>query len=331
MEARMDFRKLILSMGIAGAVGLVGCGSDSEEEPPPPPPPDPFFEPHQRSTPVPPTSACADTGNSYFYVVSVLDFATTSTETNQTPGFNIDGYNTPVSGTSGCGHPDRRFDVNQDGMVLDDENGIDNQLADLAPLLSGFLSLQDMVDGGDVLILVEAKYVDSLTNDDCVQVDLLLGEVPAGETLVLDASGRIAPGQAFVISDASYDDDGNPLISGLGSIVNGRLYIGPVTLSLSFPVDAQTEITLAIQSAQVAFNISATTLGVGVIGGALNVDALLSAVGGLLPDEFPPDTIRGILEPMMDINPDTNNANCDSVSLGLVFNGVDAEEHEEVL
>jgi hypothetical protein len=325
MEARMDFRKLILSMGVAGAVGLVGCGSDSEEEPPPPPPPDPFFEPHQRSTPVPPTSACADTGNSYFYVVNVLDFATTSTETNQTPGFNIDGYNTPVSGTSGCGHPDRRFDVNQDGMVLDDENGIDNQLADLAPLLSGFLSLQDMVDGGDVLILVEAKYVDSLTNDDCVQVDLLLGEVPAGETLVLDASGRIAPGQAFVISDASYDDDGNPLITGLGSIVNGRLYIGPVNLNLSVPVDGN-DVVLGIQTGQVAFNPSAAALSVGVIGGALNVDALLDAVGSLLPSEFPPDTIRGILEPMMDINPDTNNANCDSVSLGLVFSAVEAEE-----
>jgi hypothetical protein len=330
MEARMDFRKLILSMATAGAVALVGCGGDDNGTVDPPDPDDPYYAPDERSTPVPPTSACADTGDSYFYVVSVLDFATTSAETGQTPGFNLDGYNTPAGGSSGCGHMDRRFDVNQDGVVEEDENGIDNQLAELAPILSGFLTLQDMVDAGDILILVEAKYVDSLTNDDCVEVDLLLGELPPDTTLVLGEDGRIEPGQAFVISESSYDASGNALISGLGSIVNGRLYIGPVTLNLTVPVDGA-DVTLGIQSGQVAFNTSATALDVGVIGGALNVDALLDAVGSLLPDDFPPETVRSFLEPLMDINPDANNANCDSVSLGLVFGAVAAEEYQEVL
>jgi hypothetical protein len=320
----MDFRKLIVIMATAGAVALVGCGSDDEVAG------DPYYAPNERKTPVPPTAACADTGDSYFYVVNVLGFATTSAETGQTPGFNLDGYNTPAGGSSGCGHMDRRFDVNQDGVVEDDENGIDNQLAELASILASVLNLQAMVDDGDILILVEAKHVDSLTSDECVEVDLLLGDVPEGETLEYDASGRIAAGQAFVINPSSYDANGNALISGLGSIVDGRLYIGPVTLNLTVPVDGN-DVVLGIQTGQVAFNPSATALTVGVIGGALNVDALLDAVGSLLPDDFPPETVRSFLEPLMDINPDENNANCDSVSLGLSFGAVEAEEYEEVL
>jgi hypothetical protein len=323
MEARMDFRKLIVIMATAGAIALVGCGDDG-------PTGDPFFAPDARKTPLPPTGPCAETGDSYFYVVNVLGFATTSAETGQTPGFNLDGYNTPAGGSSGCGHMDRRFDVDQDGTVEDDENGIDNQLAELASILGSVLNLQAMVDDGDILILVEAKHVDSLTNDDCVEVDLLLGDVPDGVTLEYDASGRIAAGQAFEINPSSYDAGGKALISGLGSIVNGRLYIGPVTLNLTVPVDGN-DVVLGIQTGQVAFNPSAGALTVGVIGGALNVDALLEAVGSLLPSDFPPETVRSFLEPLMDINPDANNANCDSVSLGLSFSAVEAEEYEEVL
>jgi hypothetical protein len=284
-------------------------------------PPGPF-EPKRA---VPPSTVC-DAGDTHLYVIHVLAFAVTSAETGQTPGFNLDLHNTIADGNTGCGHMDRRFDIDQNGVVEEEEFGVDNQLVELGSLLDGFLDLQGSVNAGDLLLLVEVSNVENLVNDPCVDVALLLASVPAGSILEHDAEGRLAPGQAFEIDPSSYDEFGSPRMAAKGLIEGGRAYVGPMQLELLFPVE-EGQSTWPLDEAQLAFNMAAGHLGVGILGGGLHVDDLLTSVGGLLPDDFPPETVRSFLEPLMDLNPDANNANCDSVSMAFSFAAVGAEEH----
>jgi hypothetical protein len=276
---------------------------------------------------VPPSTVC-DAGDTHLYVIHVLDFAVTSAATGQTPGFNLDLHNTIAGGDTGCGHMDRRFDIDQNGVVEEEEFGVDNQLAELVPILHAYFALQENVDAGDLLLLVEVSNVENLENDPCVYVALLLGLVPDGAMLEHDYDGRIAPGQAFEIDSASYDEFGNPRMAAKGLIEQGRLYAAPMELELPFPVEEGQSIW-PVDEAQLAFNMAAGHLGVGVLGGRLHVDDFITSVGGLLPDDFPPETVRSFLEPLMDLNPVASNTNCDSISLAFSFAAVTAEEHQE--
>jgi hypothetical protein len=276
---------------------------------------------------VSPATVC-EAGDTHLYVVNVLDFARTNVITGETPGFNLDLCNTPAGGSTGCGHMDRRFDIDQNGIVAREELGVDNQLAELAAILDGLLELQHNVDAGDLLLLVEVTNVVSFEDDPCVDVALLLGSMPEGGILVHDDDGRLAPGQAFEIDPASYDGSGNARMAAKGLIENGRVYVGPATINLELPADG-TVVTFPAQDAHLAFNMTSANLGVGVLGGGLNVDDLITSLSGLLPDDFPPETVRRFLEPLMDLNPDAHNANCDSVSMAFSFAAVSAEEHEE--
>jgi hypothetical protein len=276
---------------------------------------------------VPPTTVC-QTGAAYLYVINVIDFARTSVQTGQTPGFNLDRHNTIAGGNTGCGHMDRRFDIDQNGVVEEEEFGVDNQLAELASILGGFLDLQGSVNAGDLLLLVEISNVENLDNDPCVDVALLLGAIPAGGILVHDSEGRLALGQAFEVDSASYDEIGNPRMAAKGLIEQGRLYAGPLALELPLSVE-EGAAEWPLRDAQLAFNVAPGRLSVGVLGGGLHVGDLLEAVTSLLPDDFPPETVRSFLEPLMDLNPDAHNANCDSVSMAFSFAAVSAEEHEE--
>jgi hypothetical protein len=276
---------------------------------------------------VPPTTVCSP-GDTHLFVVNILDFARTSAETGQTPGFNLDLCNTVAGGNTGCGYMDRRFDIDQNGVVAEEEHGVDNQLAELASILAALWMLQDSVDAGDPLLMVRVANVQSLVNDPCVDVALLLASVPAGSVLEHDAEGRLAPGQEFDIDPSSYDGTGNPKMAAKGLIEQGRLYAGPMTVELPLPLEDGLTIW-RLRNAQLAFNMATDHLDVGTVGGGINVDDFIASVDGLLSDDFPPQTFREFLEPLMDLNPDANNTNCDSVSIAFSFEAVTAEEHQE--
>jgi hypothetical protein len=268
-------------------------------------------------------SGCAG-GYTYTYVVSVLDFAVTDAITGQTPGFNLDWCNTTDGGNTGCGHMDRSYDVDQNGTLEGPELGVDSQLSEVAGILGGFLPLQSAVDDGELLLLVVISGVHDLQDDSCVEVTLLRGEVPEGVTLEHDSNGRIAPGQAFAVDPASYDATGEPLQRAQGVVRNGRLFMELTTFLLAIAVDDGVEFRITLHEAQAAFELSAAQLSVGVVAGSLDVDTFSDSVGSFWP-EFPPETVRSFVEPLADLNPDEDNANCDQISAGLVFAAVDAE------
>ncbi|MFW5875917.1 MAG: hypothetical protein ACOCXM_04215 [Myxococcota bacterium] len=317
----MDWKKLALSLVVGSSLAFVGCGDDGSGSA------DPLEQERvELPEPVEPENCDASAGEEYFYVINALDFAQADTSTGDptAPGFNIDGFNTPSGGASGCGQMDYAYDIDQNGSIEEHEMGVDNALASLAGTLSSYLDLQEEVSNGSIVILARLEGVEDTTNDSCVTMSLLLGELPEGTTadeLDEDEDGFIDPGATFEIDPASYEADGEtPLIQEDAVIEDGRVMMGPVNIGL----DIQ-GIMLNVENASVAFDVGETELSTGIIGGQLNIDALLDAVSDLL-DGISPESIRDIIGSAADLDPvgGEDGSECESLSLGLEFGAVDA-------
>lgn len=233
-------------------------------------------------------------------------------------GFNLDDRVSDETDIQGCMQPDF--------MSPDGREGIDNQLATLKPSLSGFvgdldMTISDALADGSVILLMELSGADS-TEDPDVTLNLYLGEVPGGGAPML-ADGKIAPGQTFDIDPVSVDASGNPLVSVPAATVGGRVTAGPLDLPLTLAIDATTTVTLNIRQATVEATVTDGALTDGIIGGELGIDEIVSLAEELGAGGVDPGTIRGILEPIADLNPDAEGI-CQSVSVGLTFGAVSA-------
>jgi hypothetical protein len=267
----------------------------------------------------------AAVGPSFAFVVDTLEFAGTDLASGETPGFNLDGWNTEAGGPTGCGHVDGRFDVDQNGTIEGLEYGIDNMAGELAAAFDSLYDLQAQIDTGGLLLLIEIRGVADFDQEGPVDVAFLKGAVPTGGVLELDSvTGRIAPGQQFDVDPASYDASGRPRVTGPATIAQGRLYMGPITTLPIDPATGDDSVPLPIRDAQVAFNPSPAVLDIGVIGGGALLDEMVDAMLAMLGEDYPRETLVSFLSPVTDLNPDANNQNCDSISLGMTFSAVHA-------
>lgn len=295
----MDWKKLACML----AIGLmaVGCGDDDGTG----------DDPGDDLPPMP--LDCTGADDQCLFVASTLSIGVEDMNGN-VPGFDIDGRISDATDDVGCNQEDW---VSPEGVM-----GIDNQLASLAPTLEAALGedLQPTIDGaiadGSIIILMDLKGVES-TNDDTVTMDLALGSVAGGGAPMLSGSA-LAPGQSFTI-DETYVSDAAGAISG------GVLDIEIDTLPLSIPFDETTTIALTIRSARVQANVTATpALTNGLIGGSLNIDELVTTVEEVAPD-IDPALIQTTLEGVADLEPDGDGI-CQNVSVGITFEGVEANE-----
>jgi hypothetical protein len=221
---------------------------------------------------------------------------------------------TEAGGPTGCGQMDWRFDVNQDGAL---EDGIDNQLGtSLEGVIVDFVDLQQEVDEGDILLLVEVSGLNDPNDDACVEVALLAGALPEGATLDRDDDGHLAPDQSFVL------DRGNPVVAAQGVLEGGRLLLGPVDLTLAVSVDGNPT-HFPIDPGWITFTLSEASLDVGILGGGSELDGLIDAVDTAL-DDVGPDVVENLLGPITDLNPDANGENCTAISLAVAFEAVTA-------
>lgn len=325
----MDWKRLALILTTASSLAMVGCGDDDDNGTNGDPDAQTGELDECFTLEPPATDNCEEEGDTHWYVVNVLDFGSQDFDTGQTPGFNIDGCNTRVDGSAGntgCGHMDHQYDIDQDGVVEGPERGIDNMMSALSGALGSFLDVQEMVDDGEILILVEVSGVTDLQNDSCVNAALYLGQLPEGEEL----ENGIEPGMMFEIDPDSLDDMGEPLVQAEGVLEDGRLIIGPVDIVLDIPFEGE-EVTFAIENGQVALTLGENELSEGVIGGGLDVADLSQMV-----EELAGLDIGGLLEMNADLWEDENNENCESISISLTFGAVDAvvtepEEEAEAL
>jgi hypothetical protein len=269
------------------------------------------------------TDAAVVPGESQTYVFSALDLPPASGST--AAGFNLDGENSPGSGT-GCVERTRDYTSSTDPG----ETGVDNAMQALIPIIESTIEgdetlgaiLSGQITSGDLLIIAEISDIHSYTDDSAVTVQLTLAEVEGcdeatPESCIPEVSGTtLAAGQTFAATTAL----GGPIT---GSIVAGRLRLSVPSLPLSVPVTIEEEeviIALDIQDAQLRANISATALTNGAIGGSLDVDDLIETAMMLTDMEGIADVIR----PLGDLEPTSDPTVCGSISIGTTFGAVDA-------
>lgn len=121
-------------------------------------------------------------GETYWFITSDGDIARHMDDVID--GFDVDGTDEPI-----CGHPDN---VSPSGAP-----GIDNALSFLLETVEPGLPTDlhtntlDNILSGSSLVIVRAQHVDDFTNDDCVELSVLRGQVPAGADPItyLDADG----------------------------------------------------------------------------------------------------------------------------------------------
>ena len=311
----MDWKKLACALAISGGLVVTGCGDDDGVDPPPMT--DGGTE--DPDTGPPPTATCERGDDVATYVVAQLHIE--GAEGTTADGFNLDGVVSTADDADGCFQDDF---TSPDGMP-----GVDNQLAALIPALASLLDepladiVAEQIENGTILILAELEDYNGTADDDCVNMNLLLGTLPEGvEAPELAAGGGLAGGQMFDVNPESFQG-GEPLIRVEGAEVSGgTLEAGPVALNIAFPFNEEVTINLMIEEATISFDIGETTLSNGVIGGQVNIEELLAIVGQVT-DEVDPETIRGIVGPFADLDPDDENE-CQALSVGLKFDGVDA-------
>lgn len=270
---------------------------------------------------VPPTDA--GPAETLFYVANALAVgqADPTGDPSVVPGFNLDSLVSTAADPAGCLHADFT------SPAPDNEPGVDNQLGPILSSVGSSIdvegSLSENILDGTLLLLMEIEGVNDRVNDPDVTLNIFLGQMPAGVDAPTDADGDglIDGGQIIDIDPASVVG-GESIASVAGSIVNGRMSAGPVDLELNLPI--QGGLLLNIRDASVRLTISGDTVTSGVIGGALDVEETVSTIVAIDPDAIPEALARSVLAAQADLVPDSAGA-CTAVSVGLTFEGVDAE------
>jgi hypothetical protein len=305
------------------------------------------------------------------YVVDFLSIPRAMS--GQAPGFNLDGIDSGAGSTE-PGVTCERYQPDYTSVFDNGHVGVDNALAGLLGSLQSFIPVANCPNGmqegcldailaeqiadGSVLLLVELTGVNSLTYDSDIQMQLVLGGLPAGSgTACLVDADCTATGERCLGSapTAATPEMGTcetaPTLEGattttgvhvggrlaagqtytrvmpLGAPVAGDIFAGRVratTASLTLEIDAgELVIPLEITSPEVRFNVSTTGLTDGAIGGVVQNQAILDAVEMFAPDFL--EAAQGLIENAADVNPSaTDVETCTALSVGIRFEGTTA-------
>jgi hypothetical protein len=272
------------------------------------------------------------TGESHGYVVASLDVAR-QTENEELRGFNLDGLDSDGDRNTTEDAPCQPEHL--DFTAPDGDTGVDNQFAVLAPDLedtAGFdikMSAQDAINSGDLLLLLEVEGVNEFGNDDSVRLNFYLGYMGEMEMPAL-SDGTLEAGQTIDVNSMP----GVPIVSINGQISNGTLMAGQLvdadaTVPLSIPFDEETTIDITIRNAAVEGSISAEAMTDGVIGGSLRKEELIETIQSIPQAQEFASLAEQLLNANADVESDSEGS-CQSLSVGLVFEAVDATLGEEV-
>jgi hypothetical protein len=226
-------------------------------------------------------------------------------------GFDLDRAVTEQGASTGCGHADF---VNLAG-----DTGIDNQFAQLLPLIEQFGGMaiesyaRAAIDSGNLLMMMEVTGVDDLDNDSQVSIGMYRG---LGEPLK-GTDGSIQPWQTFD------RDTANPWVKvNDAQIVDGILIASAFDYTLPFFIfDFAFEITL--HDAELRVKLSADGNHTGMFGGAVTIENMLHIADNIDGGEQLPPLIRNVGTSMADLQPDESGT-CQALSTVLNIESVGA-------
>jgi hypothetical protein len=255
-----------------------------------------------------PAGTCDSDGSSAAFVMSVLHFNGLEDD-GSAWGFDLDGLVSETGDATGCGKADL---VDPEGHT-----GIDNAFAGLMPVIANTEAaaipglVQDAVDSGQLLLVVEITGLDDFENDDCVTVTI----TQAVGTPMLGTNGVLLDGQTF-----DRDPDYPSVVVHDASIVNGRLVARGLAIRLSLQV-LDAEIALDIPDGALQVDLSPDgTRATGHLGGGFSIDYLMTVVDGNGVDDSLTELLRGLLPAVADL--DGDEGECSYLSVDFHYDAV---------
>lgn len=260
-----------------------------------------------------PLGSCGPIEPTQVFVVSELRFARETDGVSS--GFDLDGRTSNGSDLGGCRKPDL--------IAPDGTEGIDNQFARLLPAIeaSGGLAfeglVQDAINAGNILVMLELESADDFVDDECVSVIIQRGEgLP-----IVNRDDRIEGGQTFDRNSeiAVSRTDG-------ATIEDGELEITGVAFDI--PAFVFTfEFLIPVTDGQLWIDFHDDGTATGVMGGGISVDALIDVVSSIDGAGGVPDAVIALAPGLADLFPD-DDGNCQSVSVALEIEAVPAFFYE---
>ena len=233
-------------------------------------------------------------------------------------GYNLDGLTTTGEEEEACGIADKR---NRDG-----EEGIDNQFGVMWKLLEPLVGdavralLQNAINDGRLLMMVELTEVDDLYNDDQIGLNFFRGRLKP----IISTQGLIVPDQTFYVD---YDSPSRRFEE--VQIIDGLVEAAPVEFVIPIEIfDANFD--FFVREGRMRLQIHEDGSFSGVLGGVVNVQETL--------DQFLNTNARSeaeLVQPIFQRNADLGyvDGRCSKLSMAIGFSGVTAfvvrEELEE--
>ncbi len=288
-----------LALAALVAAPLTGCYKDDEVEPGDAPPVEEMIPDEELETPAPEPPA-----EPLVIVAKTLRFV--RAEDGISAGFDLDGRVSERGDRESCGIAD--FEA-PDGTA-----GIDNTFTNVLPLieagggqaLEGFV--QEAVNDGDMLVVLEVDGLDDPMNDDSVSVTMLRG---VGQPYI-GTDGLIESWQTFdvdPIAPWSRDDTAR--------VKDGVLEAGPFEFELPvFVFDFEFELTVSRARLRIEFEDGEPARG--VLGGSVELQNMLDIVDNIEGGQRLPGIVRTIGARYADLDPD-EEGDCRALSTTIGF------------
>ena len=246
-------------------------------------------------------------GRSRAYVITSLGF-TRESPRGVAAGFDLDNRVSARPESESCGKLDL---VDPKG-----QQGIDNQLALFIPEIEKRFGnavdgiIQGAINDGRLIIMFDVKNVDDTQNDECVNMDVQLGEgKPA-----LGTDGAVEAYQTFDLRKTGQQTS----VAKKGTFKKNVFNIGPFDLHIPIAI-FDVAFMVHMRDARVKFTLDEDGNAEGLLGGGVSIDEIADGVqtGAGLGDIIP--QIRALGKLASDLGYDEESGVCRLMSATLAF------------
>lgn len=238
-------------------------------------------------------------------------------EDGVTSGFDLDEHVTEIGDREGCGVGDY--------VASDGTEGIDNAFALLRPALDATEAsameeiVQEAINGGGLLAIIEVMGIDDWSNDTCVDLSVTSGlGVP-----LIGTDGFIVPSQTF-------DQDPDASISTVtrAQISNGIVVDGPIDLALPFTfLDA--DVVFHLMDGMLSLELHEDGTASGLIGGGVDINEISDLAHNTGIGVEVEALLDAVLQLNADLAPD-ENGDCTQLSFSLEFEAAPAFLYQDL-
>ena len=253
-----------------------------------------------------------DQGETITAVISYFGYA--RNEDGVAWGFNLDDHVSDASDEEGCYKPDLVDPLGNEG--------IDNALSTLVPALEATAAVsveslvQQSINSGELIMMIEITGVDDWENDDCVTVNLYRGQ---GVPLV-GTDGALLDGQSFDI-----DPNLPHFMLENVKIENGHISATPLEVQLPVQI-LSADLNFHLTGGGVDITITKNGHMQGFFGGAVPITTLTDIVD--LPQVSLPEGVGPLLLSAADLYPNDDGV-CEDLSVVFEYEAIPAHFYSE--